>query len=197
MTDLTKTIEAKSDQLNADDLIGKPITIKVTNVSLLAGDQPVALNYEGDNGKPYKPCKSMRRVLVMVWGSDGNKYIGRSLTLYRDEEVTWAGLKVGGIRISHMSGIESPVTLALTATRNNKKPYTVNPLKSAPVVKSAVDLEAIKSKAAEACLKGSDVMQDYWNSLSKEERLALKPFMDGYKEQAEMADEINNPIIGV
>ena len=27
---------------------------------------------EGDNRKPYKPCKSMRRVMVHCWGADGN-----------------------------------------------------------------------------------------------------------------------------
>jgi hypothetical protein len=129
VTDITKTCEPKSDQLNADDLIGgRTITIKITAVSLLAGDQPVSLNYEGDQGKPYKPCKSMRRVLVNAWGSDGNKYVGRSLTLYRDDKVTFGGVAVGGIRISHMSDIPETMTVALTATRAIRKPFTVKPL---------------------------------------------------------------------
>jgi len=42
--------------------------------------------------------------------------------------VKWGGLEVGGIRISHMSHIDKPVTIALTATRGNKKPVTVKPL---------------------------------------------------------------------
>jgi len=37
-------------------------------------------------------------------------------------------MEVGGIRISHMSHIDKPVTIALTATRGNKKPTTVQPL---------------------------------------------------------------------
>lgn len=128
MTDLRATIIPKSDQLNADDLIGTTKTIKITKVSLAAGEQPIAINYEGDNGKPYLPCKSMRRVLVNVWGPDGNSYIGRSLTLYRDEKVKFGGLDVGGIRISHMSHIDKEITMALTATRANRKPFTVKPL---------------------------------------------------------------------
>ena len=55
MTDLAPTIVPKSDQLNSDDLIGRNLTIKVTQVSILAGDQPVAVHYEGDEGKPYTP----------------------------------------------------------------------------------------------------------------------------------------------
>jgi hypothetical protein len=129
MNNMLSTIVPKSDQLNADDLIGgRSLTIKVTKVLILAGEQPVALSYEGDNGKPYKPGKSMRRVLVHCWGSDGNKYIGRSMTLYRDEKVKFGGEVVGGIRISHMSDIAEPITMALTATRASRKPFTVQPL---------------------------------------------------------------------
>ena len=98
MVDISSTIIAKSDQLNADDLIGGPITVTITNVSLTESpDQPLTINYDGDNGRPYKPCKSMRRVLAAAWGNDGSKFIGRRVTLFRDPRVKWAGQEVGGI----------------------------------------------------------------------------------------------------
>ena len=129
MTDISTTTEPKSDQLNADSLMdGKTLTIKVTKVSLVMGEQPVIINYENDDGKPYKPGKSMRRVLVHVWGCDGNNYVGRSMTLYCDEKVMFGGMAVGGIRISHMSHIDKPVTMALTTTRSKRAPFTVKPL---------------------------------------------------------------------
>jgi hypothetical protein len=54
LTNLLATIAPKSDQLNADDLIGRSLTIKVTKVALCGeADQPIAVHYEGDNGKPY------------------------------------------------------------------------------------------------------------------------------------------------
>lgn len=146
MIDMTQTIVPKSDQMNSDDLIGKTKTIKITKVSLLGGDQPVGLNYDGDEGKPYKPCKSMRRVLVNVWGSDGNAYVGRTLTLYRDEKVAFGGMAVGGIRISHMSDIDNPVTMSLTAARASKKPFTVEPL--SPGVKKVEPTPEQKKAAA-------------------------------------------------
>lgn len=132
MTDLTNTIIAKSDQLNSDTLISGPITIKITAVSAdtSSAEQPIVIRYEGDNNMPYKPCKSMRRLLVAIWGANGAEYVGRSVTLYRDPTVKWGGLEVGGIRISHMSHIDKPVTIALTATRGNKKPVTVKPLET-------------------------------------------------------------------
>ena len=129
MVDLRTTIIPKSDQLNADDLIGNIKTITVRAVEKTqTTEQPVNIYYEGDNGKPYKPCKSMRRVLVHVWGADGALYVGRSMTLYRDDKVRFGGLDVGGIRISHMSHINEQVTMALTATKQSRKPYTVLPL---------------------------------------------------------------------
>lgn len=129
MANMRTTIEPKSDQLNADFLIGgKSITIKVTCVDICTGDQPVSIHYEGENGRPYKPCKSMRRVLVHVWGADESAYVGRSMTLYCDEKVQFGGLAVGGIRISHMSHIDKDVPMALTVTRGTRKLYTVKPL---------------------------------------------------------------------
>ncbi|WP_227439225.1 hypothetical protein [Methylobacterium sp. W2] len=46
MTDLSRTITPKSDQLNADDLIGGPRTITVSRVSNTGKpDQPIAVNF--------------------------------------------------------------------------------------------------------------------------------------------------------
>lgn len=128
-SDMRATIVPKSDQLNADDLIAGEMTIKITKVDIKGGqEQPVSISFEGDNGKPYKACKSMCRVMVSAWGPDSTKYVGRSMTLYRDQSVKWAGMEVGGIRISHMSDIAGNQTMALTVTRGSKKPYTVKPL---------------------------------------------------------------------
>lgn len=130
MTDLSKTIEPKTDQINADDLIAGPKTIKITRVSACpsSAEQPIAIYFEGDNSKPYKPYKSMRRVLVNLWGADGGEYVGRSMTLYRDDKVVFGGLAVGGVRISHLSHIEREMTLVLTASKASRKPFIVKPL---------------------------------------------------------------------
>lgn len=129
MTDMMASVTPKSNQLNFDDLIGdRRITIEVTKVSGVSGEQPIAINYKGDNGKPYMPCKSMRRILVHCWGADGHKYVGRIIGLYGDPTVKFGGLEVGGIRISHLSHIEQPITIALTASKTNRKPFTVHPL---------------------------------------------------------------------
>ena len=130
MIDMTKTVEPKSDQLNADDLIASDRTITVREVRATGtGDQqPISIFYQDDNGKPYKPCKSMRRVLVKAWGADGSQYAGRSMTLFCDPSVSFGGQQVGGIRISHLSHIESDFNIALTVSRAQRKGYHVKRL---------------------------------------------------------------------
>lgn len=179
MTDILETIEPKSDQLNADDLLGgRTITIKVVDVTIEPGDQPVSLHFEGDNGKPYKPGKSMRRVLVNAWGVDTKLWVGRRMTLYRDDKVVFGGMQVGGIRISHMSDIKQNITMALTATRASRKPFTVEPLPGkaaaqvpAPAPEPVDDLFALIEKGNEAAAGG--MLKTFWESLSLAQRKAL------------------------
>lgn len=181
MTDLTKTIEPKSDQLNADDLIVGPKTITVTAVKLVSGEQPIAIGYDGDNGKPYKPCKSMRRVLISVWGANGNDYVGRSMTLFCDPSITFGKNKVGGIRISHMSHIEQPVTMALTVSRARRTPYTVHPIASG----GGGEMEALGIDAARS---GTAALKAFWEDLSIAQKKQMESKLDGWKKIASSVD---------
>lgn len=182
MMDISPTIVAKSDQLNSDDLIDRTITVKITRVVLKSDDQPVSLFYEGDNGKPYKPGKSMRRMIAHAWGKDASVYAGRSMTLYRDPSIRFGGLAVGGIRISHMSDITGNLTVALTETKGSKKAFTVRPLKveqqpSAP----HVDAAAVFAAAKAACEEGQVAWALWWKSANKAEREAITPRVDELK----------------
>lgn len=128
MNDMRAAIIPKSDQWNYDDFLSGSMTFKITGVKVRGGtEQPVEISLEGTE-KFYRPCKSMSRALVTAWGPESSKYVGRSLTLYGDPTIKWGGLEVGGIRISHMSDIDSKLTMALTATRGNRKPFVVKPL---------------------------------------------------------------------
>ena len=135
MLDMTKTTEAKSDQLNAVDLTGAPKTIKITGVKLPGGDQPCIVSYEDDAGKPYKPCKGMRRGMVALWGKNAEDYAGKSLVLVINPDVTWAGAAVGGIQITHASHIDGPVTFPLALSKQKRVMYTIQPMTVAPATK--------------------------------------------------------------
>jgi len=189
MTDLTKTIAPKSDQLNADDLTGiKALTIKITGVKLcVEPQQPVSISFEGDGGRPYKPCKSMRRVLISIWGGDGSKYIGRSLSLYRDERVMFGGQEVGGIRISHMSDILLPVTMALTASKQARKPYTVQPLEPPA---HEFDIEELRAAGMVAAKDGKPAFLTWYNGANvKPAHKALKQYMAEFQAAVQATEQ--------
>jgi len=127
VTNLADTIKPKSDQLNADDLLTSSINVVITGIRRGSADQPIIIDL--DQGlMPYKPCKTMRRLLIMVWGENGRDWVGRSMTLYNDPSVKWAGVAIGGIRISHVSHINQRQSFMLTATRGKKIEHTVQPL---------------------------------------------------------------------
>lgn len=200
MSDMHQTIIPKSDQLNADDLIGRELTIKITRVEIKGGqEQPVSIHFEGDGGKPYKACKSMCRVIVSAWGPDSKKYVGRSLTLYRDPKVKWGGMEVGGIRISHMSDISEDMTMALTVTRANRKPFTVRPLpqdntKPAKPSVLADVLQAIKEAKTPTKLKATATLAaELPDEVQKE--MARKAYAEratelAAQERADIAEQI-------
>jgi hypothetical protein len=129
--DITPFIQAKSDQLNADDLIGGPRWARIVNVRVTGGDQqPVTV--ELDEGKPWKPCKTTMRVLAALWGPRAGEWVGRMVRLYRDPSVKYGGVEVGGIRISGMSHIDKPKVLTLSSSKKTKTEYRIDVLRSAP-----------------------------------------------------------------
>lgn len=145
--DMSKTIVARSDQLNSDDLIGGPLTGKVTRVFSTGNpEQPVGIDIDAWH-VPYKPCKGMRRVLVEVWGTSGNDYVGKSLTLFRNPDVKYGGIACGGIEISEVSDISSPRSIPITVSRGKKKPFTVKPLKAVPKA-NAAEIDSLRQKMA-------------------------------------------------
>jgi hypothetical protein len=148
--DLRSTIIPRSDQLNAEQLLGGPLTITVTDVRLGSSEeQPVKVHYAGENGRPFLPCKTMRKVLIHAWGADGRQWVGRSMTIYNDQAVKFGGEDVGGIRISHLTDIERDIKVSLTSTRGKKAKYEIRKLLSKLVgqladIAQSPTLEALK-----------------------------------------------------
>lgn len=131
---IADTIAPRSDQMNADDLLAGPRTFTITAVRVHeGGEQPVEVVLaEFPADRPWKPGKSMRRVLVALWGDDEQAYVGRRLTLYNDPDITFGPDKTGGIRISHASHIAGRKTMPLTVKRGSRKPFVVDKLPDAP-----------------------------------------------------------------
>ena len=134
--DLTKALAAKSDQIDAADLIGlapQVYTIKAVNEngSELADQQPVNIRLEETN-KYYRPSKGMLRVLADNWGKNVQDWVGRKVELYGEPEVYFGKEKRGGTRISRLSHITKRKT-TLVNPRGGKGAYwQVDPLPDTP-----------------------------------------------------------------
>jgi len=129
--DLTESIAPRSDQVNADDLVGGPITYTIREV--IGGKAEAPFDFMlVETDRAYRPSKTMRRVIVAAWGSEAANYAGRRLTLYREPTIQFGGKTVGGIRISHMSHIDKRVEVMLQTTRGKRETFKVDPLPAAP-----------------------------------------------------------------
>lgn len=126
MSDVSFALEAKSDQLNAVDIMGAEPVIRVRDVKVQKGEQPVWIYFDGDNNRPWKPSKGMLRLLAGAWGRDSKQWVGKYVRLYFEPTVKYAGQEVGGIRIRSLSDIDARgLTFALTINRQKREPYHV------------------------------------------------------------------------
>lgn len=173
MADISEHLKAKSDQLNNIDLSGGPITITIrgNNVKEKGSEQPVWIFYEGDDGKPWKPCKSMLRVIASIWGKESDLWIGRSLTIFRNEDVTFGKDKTGGIRISHMSHMDEPKIVIIPLTRGKFGPFTVYPMSGSKP--ATIDVPALKTEGATVAEKGADALKAWWMGLGATKQKAV------------------------
>ncbi len=165
ISNLRDTIVPKSDQLNAEQLLSAPMTILVTDIKRGSGvDQPVIVSYLNDEGRPYKPCKTCRKILIFAWGDDGSEWIGKRMTLYCDPDIKFGGVKVGGIRISHLSNIERDMAVSLNVTKGKKGEFIIKKLAD---IRSISEMKALLSEAAKGGVRD---LQAMWKKLNADER---------------------------
>lgn len=126
------TAEPRSDQINAEDFLSGPKTYTIAGVRVGTAEQKYDIALEGEQ-RVWRPPLTVLRTLMKAWESDDSAdWIGKRVTLYCDESVSFGRERVGGIRVSHVSGIEKPVTVSVTATRGKRTKVTVQPLPDAP-----------------------------------------------------------------
>lgn len=125
--DLTETIAPTSDQLDAVDLLSGPRTFTIERVSKGNAEQPVQIHL-AEFPRPWRPGKSMRRILVACWGPDAAQYVGRRVTLFCDPDVMFGKDRVGGTRIRALSHIDKPKRIPLLVSRGKSSTYVVEPL---------------------------------------------------------------------
>lgn len=146
------TAEPRSDQWNADDFIGGPMTFTISGVKVGSAEQKYDIELVEGGGRFWRPPLTMLRLLIKAWGDDATVWIGRRVTLFRDEKVRFGSDAVGGIRISHMSDLpgNAKLTAMLTSTRGRRAQHTVEPLPDGPRLIPADQVAAFEDRIAAA-----------------------------------------------
>lgn len=143
------TAEPRSDQYNADDFIQGPREFTVAGVRAGTAEQKYDVLLDGES-RCWRPPLTVLRLLMAAWGDDASNWVGKRVRLYRDDSIRFGKDLTGGIRVSHLSGIEKPLTVALTATRGKRAAHTVQPLPDAPTtpafdIESSTDINALRA----------------------------------------------------
>lgn len=154
------TLAPDSAQLDAVDLLGGPRVFRVESVSKGPADQPVQVHLEGFP-RPWRPGKSMRRVLASCWGTEATAWVGRWVELYCDPDVQFGGKSVGGTRVKSLSHIDKAKKIPLLVTRGKSATYVVDPLtppESAPAAPTP------PTDAEIACCTDKALLRAWWEA---------------------------------
>ena len=149
------TADPKSDQWNADDFIGGPRTFTIAGVKDGAAEQKYDVELVEGQGRVWRPPLTMLRLLIAAWGDEAATWVGRRVTLYRDESIRFGADAVGGIRVSHMSNQpdEGPFGAKVQTSRGRRTEIVVRPLVEDP----SVALNAAKRRVQAAAPEGVDL----------------------------------------
>lgn len=131
------TAEPRSDQWNADDFMGGPRSFTIAAVHEGKAEQKYDIELAEGEGRVWRPPLTMLRLLIAAWGDESSEWVGRVVTLHRDETVRFGSDQVGGIRVSHMSHLpgDRPFEVMLTSTRGRRARVHVEPLSRADALR--------------------------------------------------------------
>lgn len=145
---MTKLIHLSgSDHITSELFTAGPDTFTIAGVveTTLEGDkQRHAVQLKELNGKTWVPALTVLKALASIWGMETSNWVGQRLTLYRDPKVKIGKEVVGGIRVSHVTGITEPKTVKVKGAMNRPVSYTFQPL---PDAASAPTQDTISQQA--------------------------------------------------
>lgn len=131
---MTKLIHVSgSDHITQELVSDGPQTFTVTGVTEVTMDgekQRHAVTLAETAGKTWVPAFTVLKALAQVWSMEKENWVGQKLTLYRDPSVKIGRETVGGIRVSHVTGITEPRTVNVKGALNRTVTYKFSPLQA-------------------------------------------------------------------
>lgn len=129
--DVTDALAPKSDQLTFAHVESGPMEVTVARVEqakISVSETQLIIHFMEFPGQPLKPGKIICRVIAKVWGKQAREWIGRRMRLYGDPSIKYGGKAVGGVRLSHMSGLEAPRIVEVSAGAGTRARVPLEPL---------------------------------------------------------------------
>ena len=121
-------VRKNTDQLNYEDFLGGATrVVTITKVDKGRKEAQYDISIEGD-ARYWRPPATVLKLLVLAYGEDDSNWIGKRAQLFGDPDVKMKGVKVGGIRVSHLSHLDGPLTESLTVTRGQSAIFTIHPI---------------------------------------------------------------------
>lgn len=165
-------IKKNTDQLNYEDFLGGVTrTVTIAKVEKGRKEAQYDIAIEGDD-RYWRPPATILKLLKLAYGDEGADWVGKSATLYGDPDVKMKGVKVGGIRVSHLSHIGGkPLIADLTVTRGQSATFKVDPLPDAPTPTPALPEPTAEEVAA---CTDRDELTSMWKRSGKECRAEIE-----------------------
>lgn len=169
--DITETLAPKSDQMDAVDLLSGARTFTIDEVTRGNAEQPVQIRLQ-EFPRPWRPGKSMRRVLAACWGADASQWHGRRVRLFCDPRVKFGGEEVGGIRIAALSHIDGAKKVPLLVTRGRSAIFTVEPLTDETITRRSIEFAVTDEQIAASTDR--DELRSWWQAADEDGRALIQ-----------------------
>lgn len=190
---IREAAKPKSNQLNAVDLLGTKIIVKILKVEVdLSKEQTTKVFIESLDGKkmqPMMPRKNMQRVMIESWGDEESTYGGKYIELFNNPKVKWSNEETGGVFISRMSHIKAPYTFIYRPSRGKTERIEIGRIDpsefNGKAVQPAIDPE-LKAAGEMAALQGVEAYTSWKDSLAPEVKDTIRPY---HPEWARIAKE--------
>lgn len=160
------TAEPRSDQYNADDLIGGSRIVTVAGVRVGTAEQKYDIVLAGEE-RVWRPPLTVLRILIAAWGDDSTAWVGRRAEIYRDPGVTFGKEQTGGIRIRALSHIDKRLSVALTEKRGKRKMHVIEALTDAPESPALTDAQIDEAAT-------TDDLRAMWQAATTEQQERIK-----------------------
>lgn len=173
------TAPPRSDQLNGDDFSGgRTATVTITGVKEGSTDlAPYDISLAEVENRSWRPPLTVLRLLMALWGDDSSEWVGRKVTLYRDDTVRVGKEVMGGIRVSHASHLPTgnkPFTTRITVTRARKSPVTVQPIAADAPTSTPAQTHTEPTAEEVAAERKPDTLRKWWTISSPERKAQIE-----------------------